>query len=69
MATLEKTMIVMTVAIFGFAVMSQVVQAMVPSKDYCCPLCVDVCFYTYEELYTHFTTQHPAEPIDIIWGD
>lgn len=70
MAAMEKTVIVMTTVVLMSALMMEVVRAMAPippSLDYCCPLCTDVCFATYDELYTHFTTQHPAEDIDISW--
>lgn len=43
-----------------------IVQAMTPTPKYCCPLCEE-CFLTYGELYSHFTTEHPAEDIEIIW--
>jgi len=33
---------------------------------YQCPIC-GAQFATYDELYQHFTTEHPSEPIDIIW--
>ena len=31
-----------------------------------CPVCEQF-FPTYEELYNHFITAHPAIPIDITW--
>ncbi|GAI88522.1 unnamed protein product [marine sediment metagenome] len=37
-----------------------------PTPQYACPICGQE-FMTYEELYNHFTVEHPAEPIDIIW--
>jgi len=52
---------VMTIAVLGF-----VAQAMMPRAPYQCPVCGQR-FYTYDELYSHFTAEHPAEPIDIIW--
>lgn len=55
------------VGMFGVVLIAGVMQMMFPPATQCCPICPDVCFYTYEELYEHFTTQHPAEPIDIIW--
>lgn len=69
MADIEKTMMAMVVAIFGFAVISQVVQAGEPAApSYCCPIPIcDLCFYTYDELYAHFVSAHPSEPIEIIW--
>ncbi len=33
-----------------------------------CPLEPGLFFDTYEELYQHFITDHPTEPIDIVWG-
>jgi len=72
MAAIEKTMIAMVIAIMMVLVMSQVVQAMQPAPPpppgYCCPVpgC-GLCFYTYDELYAHSTTEHPSEPIEIIW--
>lgn len=44
--------------------MTSAVQAMGP--QYICPIC-GVRFATYEELYSHFTTEHPAEDITIYW--
>lgn len=71
---MEETdsMMTMMVPIFMAIMMLSVVQGLLPkpptppTKDYCCPICGE-CFYTYDELYTHFTTAHPSEPIDIIW--
>lgn len=68
MATMEKTMLAMVMVVLGMALVTQVVQAMQPAAPtFCCPLCTDVCFYTYDELYAHFTAAHPSEPIDILW--
>ena len=53
-------------AMIGLAAVAGAVQAYTPSLDYVCPIC-EARFATYEELYSHFTTEHPAEPIDIIW--
>lgn len=47
-------------------VVAGVAQAMTPTPQYTCPICGDP-FMTYEDLYNHFTTEHPSEPIDIIW--
>lgn len=33
---------------------------------YTCPICGEV-YYSHDDLYYHFITAHPAEPIDIIW--
>ena len=53
-------------AVVLIAVMAQFVQAAIPQPQYTCPICGKK-FMTYDELYQHFTTEHPAEPIDIIW--
>lgn len=52
-------------AMIGLAVIAGVAQAYTPSLDYFCPVCGEM-FATYDELYQHFTTEHPAEPIDIV---
>ncbi len=68
---IEKAIMAMMMAIVGLVVMTQVVQGMEPAPppppQYCCPIEPDVCFYTYDELYEHFTTAHPSEPIEINW--
>ena len=33
---------------------------------YTCPICEQV-YYSRDDLYYHFISAHPAEPIDIIW--
>ena len=58
---------IMGVAIIGYMLTSVIAEAAPPEPSYCCPIC-DVCFYTYDELYQHFTTEHPSEPIDIVWS-
>jgi len=68
---IEKSMMTGMMGIFMAVLMLQVVQQLIPApptKDYCCPICAE-CFYTYDELYAHFTTAHPSQPIDIIWSD
>lgn len=55
------------VAMMGVVFLAGVVQVLIPQATYCCPICTNVCFNTYDELYAHFTTEHPTEPIDIIW--
>lgn len=50
----------MVVAVAGM------IEAAQPTPQYTCPIC-GAPFMTYEELYQHFITEHPAEPIDIIW--
>ena len=53
-------------AMIGLAAVASVSQAATPSLDYVCPIC-GARFASYDELYSHFTTEHPAEPIEIIW--
>ena len=67
----EKALIGGMMAIVMMLVMVQFVQAATPQPpqpQYTCPICGEK-FMTYDELYSHFTTQHPAEPIEIIWSD
>lgn len=45
---------------------SNMVQAAQPTPEYTCPIC-GTQFWTYDELYSHFTSEHPASPIDILW--
>lgn len=62
---MEKYFMPMMGMIMIAGVLQQILPA-APIKDQCCPLCTE-CFYTYDELYTHFVTAHPATPINIIW--
>ena len=39
-----------------------------PTQEFECPLEPGVFFNTYDELYQHFITAHPSDPIDIIWS-
>jgi len=64
--TMEKVIIGGLMAIVMVLIMTQFVQAATPQPQYQCPLCGEK-FMTYQELYDHFTTAHPSEPIDIIW--
>lgn len=50
----------------GIAMIAGIAQAYAPRLDYVCPIC-GARFATYDELYSHFTTEHPSEPIEIIW--
>ncbi len=52
--------------LIGLVAVAGVTQAYTPKLEYICPIC-GVKYASYEELYNHFTTEHPAEPIDIIW--
>ena len=49
-------------AIAGILFLTRRAQA----AQYSCPMC-DATFSTLEELEAHFSTEHPAEPIEIIW--
>jgi hypothetical protein len=50
----------------ALSVAGSMMAAYTPSLDYVCPICGER-FATKDALYSHFTTEHPAEPIDIIW--
>ena len=62
----EKILMGGMTALIGLAVVASVAQASTPRLDYVCPI-DGLRFATYEELYQHFITEHPAEPIEIIW--
>jgi hypothetical protein len=66
MENMEKIIMGGMAALVGLVVIAGVAEAYTPRLDYACPIC-GARFATYEELYSHFTTEHPAEPIDIIW--
>ncbi len=53
-------------AMIGLVAVTSVVQANTPTLDYVCPIC-GTKFATYDELYQHFTIEHPAEDITIWW--
>jgi len=53
-------------AMIALVAVASMAHAYAPSLDYVCPIC-GARFATYDELYQHFTTEHPAEPISIIW--
>jgi len=63
---MEQTMIGMVMAIMMMLILVQFVQGSTPQPQYTCPICGDK-FMTYEDLYSHFTSEHPAEDIEIIW--
>ncbi len=66
---MDKTLTVMLGVVFGLAMImavAQMAQAAQPTPEYTCPICGDQ-FFTYDELYDHFTSEHPAEDIEIIW--
>jgi hypothetical protein len=63
---MEKALIGGMMAIVMVDVMAQFAQAAAPQPRYTCPICGRK-FMTYDELYQHFTTEHPSEPIEIIW--
>ncbi len=56
----------MIVPVMMIAMLGVVAQTLIPQPQYQCPICGQK-FMTYDQLYQHFTTEHPAEPIDIIW--
>jgi len=64
--TLERVVPAAMAALLGIALMAGVAQAVTPQPKYVCPIC-GAKFMTYDGLYQHFTTEHPAEPIEIIW--
>ena len=66
MENLDKILMGGIAAMTGLVVMAGVAQAYTPRLDYVCPIC-GARFATYDELYQHFITEHPAEPIEIIW--
>ena len=66
MPDVEKGLMSGMMAIVMVVVMAGVAQAAIPQPQYTCPICGQK-FWTYDELYSHFTTEHPSEPIDIIW--
>ena len=66
---MDKTLTVMMGGIFVIVmltVVTNMTQVATPQPQYQCPICGEW-FFTYDELYQHFTTEHPAEPIEIIW--
>ena len=69
---MEKALPGVMAAMFGLVMvvavvdMAQAMQPTPPTPQYTCPIC-GAPFFTYDELYTHFTAEHPAEPITIIW--
>lgn len=63
---MEKGMIGMVMAIMMMLIMVQFVQGSTPQPQYTCPICSGK-FMTYEDLYSHFTSEHPAEDIEVIW--
>ena len=68
MKGMEGQMMSLMVMVIGLSVITQVLTGIQPAAPtYCCPLETDVCFSTYDELYSHFVSQHPTEDIEIIW--
>lgn len=66
---MEKSLTVIltiTFALVMFSAVSGMLKAAEPVAEYSCPLC-GLPFATYEELYNHFVTEHPAIDIEIIW--
>jgi hypothetical protein len=68
---MDKVLTAVMGVMFGLAMIVAVAgmaQGMVPTPKYTCPIC-GAKFNTYDQLYSHFTTEHPSEPIEIIWSD
>jgi len=55
-------------AMIGLAAVASMAQAGTPTPPAVlyCPVCNES-FTSYDELYQHFTSQHPSDPIEIIW--
>jgi hypothetical protein len=66
MENMEKILMGGMAAMIGLVAVASIAQSSAPRLDYVCPIC-GAKFATYDELYQHFITEHPAEPIDIIW--
>ena len=64
---INKMMFPMMSGIIGIIMVVMIIQTLTPQKNYICPICGEA-FYTQAELEQHFTTAHPSEPIEIIWG-
>lgn len=65
---MDKTLSVVMGLVFAmvmFVFVAQMAQA-ATQPQYMCPICGET-FFTYDELYNHFTTSHVSEPIEIIW--
>ena len=63
---MEDELTEMIVPVMMIAMLGVAAQTLIPQPQYQCPICGQR-FMTYDQLYQHFTTAHPAEPIDIIW--
>ncbi len=68
---MRPMMVVMMIAVMAAIVLPLVAQAAPPAPTYCCPiherLGEPVCFFTYDDLASHFAIEHPSEPIVIDW--
>jgi len=62
----EEEIMEMVVPVMVVAMLGIVAQTIIPQPQHVCPVCGQK-FMTYDQLYQHFTTAHPAEPIQIIW--
>lgn len=66
---MDKSLTVIIGAVFGITMLIAVgdmAKAATPTPQFVCPICSEL-FFTYDELYQHFTVEHPSSPIDIIW--
>ena len=64
----DRALIGGIIAVLGVLLLAQTVGAGTPQNTYQCPICGSY-FTSYDSLYEHFITAHPAEPIDIIWEE
>lgn len=63
---MDKKVGIAVAALTAVAAVALVTFAKAQPPSYCCPVCGE-CYSTYDELYDHFTTEHPAQDIEIIW--
>jgi len=58
--------IMMVFAMMMMLVFMGTIASAAPANQYVCPICGEK-FTSYSDLYQHFTTAHPTEPITILW--
>ena len=71
---MEKMMMTIMMVLVMMTVLSQMTLGTTPTppppppppEEFICPI-DGLVFFTYDELYAHFTTAHPTTPIDITW--
>lgn len=64
--TEEQIMMGCMAGIIGVAMAVGVIGMYAPTV-YTCPIC-GATFSSIPDLEVHFETEHPSEPIDILWG-